>query len=55
MRKRKSFTEYVRENFKNQIYRSVEEYYNANKERPNITSYRFYDITDTYLGDVSVR
>lgn len=33
MGKRKSFTEYIRENFENQIYQSVEEYYNANKER----------------------
>lgn len=55
MEKRKSFTEYIRENFENQIYQSVEEYYNANKERLNITSYRFYSITDTYLDDVSIR
>ncbi len=55
MGKRKSFTEYIRENFENQIYQGVEEYYNANKERFDITSYRFYTITDTYLDDVSIR
>lgn len=55
MGKRKSFTEYIRENFENEIYQSVEEYYNANKERLNITSYRFYEIMDTYLDDVSIR
>ncbi len=55
MGKRKSFTDYIRENFENEIYHSVEEYYNANKESLNLTSNRFYEVTDTYLDEVSIR
>ena len=49
MGKRRSLKEFIAENFEDQIYQSVEKYYNASKTRINITSNRFYSITDTYL------
>ena len=55
MGKRRSFKEFIAENFEDQIYQSVERYYNANETRINITSNRFYSITDTYLDNVSIR
>ena len=47
MGKRRSLKEFIAENFEDQIYQSVERYYNASKTRINITSNRFYSITDT--------
>lgn len=46
MGKRRSLKEFIAENFEDQIYQSVEKYYNASKTRINITSNRFYSITD---------